>query len=91
MGFLDKFEQGVERAVNKTFSKVFRSEIKPVDLASALRRETPRSMSGIATFSRAESSGMSWPSWNTKPKSRRRSFERWASERAETCEAPSIT
>ncbi len=39
MGFLDKFEQGVERAVNKTFSKVFRSEIKPVDLASALRRE----------------------------------------------------
>lgn len=38
MGFLDKFEQGVERAVNSTFSKVFRSEIKPVDLASALRR-----------------------------------------------------
>ena len=39
MSFLDKFEQSVERAVNKTFSKVFRSEIKPVDLASALRRE----------------------------------------------------
>ena len=38
MGFLDKFEQGVERAVNSTFSKVFKSEIKPVDLASALRR-----------------------------------------------------
>jgi hypothetical protein len=39
VGFLDKFEQSVERAVNSTFSKVFRSEIKPVDLASALRRE----------------------------------------------------
>lgn len=39
MSFLDKFEQSVERAVNSTFAKVFRSEIKPVDLASALRRE----------------------------------------------------
>lgn len=39
MSFLDKFEQRVERAVNSTFSKVFRSDIKPVDLATALRRE----------------------------------------------------
>lgn len=39
MGLLDSFENGVERAVNTAFAKVFRSELKPVELASALRRE----------------------------------------------------
>ncbi|MDQ2624180.1 MAG: DUF3662 domain-containing protein [Actinomycetota bacterium] len=39
MGILDKFEQGVERVVNGAFSKAFRSEVKPVELASALRRD----------------------------------------------------
>ncbi|GIG20751.1 hypothetical protein Cch01nite_14750 [Cellulomonas chitinilytica] len=39
VGFLDKFENGVERAVNNAFSRVFRSELKPVELTSALRRE----------------------------------------------------
>src|SRR5450830_1955307 len=39
MGILDKFEHGVERAVNNAFAKAFRSELKPVELASALRRE----------------------------------------------------
>jgi Protein of unknown function (DUF3662)/Inner membrane component of T3SS, cytoplasmic domain len=39
MGVLDRFEKGVERAVNNTFARVFRSELKPVELASALRRE----------------------------------------------------
>ena len=39
MGVLDRFEKGVERAVSTAFAKVFRSELKPVDLASALRRE----------------------------------------------------
>jgi len=38
MGALDRFEKGVERVVNNTF-KVFRGELKPVELASALRRE----------------------------------------------------
>jgi len=38
MGVLDRFEKGVERVVNNTF-KVFRGELKPVELASALRRE----------------------------------------------------
>jgi hypothetical protein len=37
--FLDRFEKGVERAVNGAFAKASRSEVKPVDLASALRRE----------------------------------------------------
>ena len=39
MGILDRFEHGVERVVNTAFAKAFRSEVKPVELASALRRE----------------------------------------------------
>jgi len=39
MGVLDRFEKGVERVVNNAFAKVGRSEVKPVELASALRRE----------------------------------------------------
>lgn len=39
MGVLDRFEKGVERAVNNAFAKVGRSDVKPVELASALRRE----------------------------------------------------
>lgn len=39
MGVLDRFEKGVERVVNTAFAKAFRSEVKPVELASALRRE----------------------------------------------------
>lgn len=38
MGVLDRFEKGVERVVNNTF-KAFRGELKPVELASALRKE----------------------------------------------------
>ncbi|WP_019135644.1 FhaA domain-containing protein [Cellulomonas massiliensis] len=39
MGFLDRFENGVERAVNNAFARAFKSELKPVELSSALRRE----------------------------------------------------
>ncbi|MDR1426776.1 MAG: DUF3662 domain-containing protein, partial [Bifidobacteriaceae bacterium] len=39
MAFLDRFEKGVERAVNGAFAMTSRSEVKPVELASALRRE----------------------------------------------------
>lgn len=39
MGVLDRFEKNVERVVNNAFSKLGKSEVKPVDLASALRRE----------------------------------------------------
>lgn len=37
MGLLDRFEQGVENVVNGTFAKVFRSELRPVEIASAIR------------------------------------------------------
>jgi len=39
VGILDKFENGVERVVNNAFAKAFRGELKPVEMASALRRE----------------------------------------------------
>lgn len=39
MGVLDKFEKGVERAFSNTFARAFRADLKPVDIASALRRE----------------------------------------------------
>lgn len=39
MGMLDRFEKGIERAVNGAFAKAFRSEVQPIEIASALRRE----------------------------------------------------
>jgi Protein of unknown function (DUF3662)/FHA domain len=39
MGVLDRFEKGIERAVNSAFAKAFRSEVQPVEIASALRKE----------------------------------------------------
>ena len=38
MGMFDRFEKGLERAVNGAFAKAFRSEVQPVEIASALRR-----------------------------------------------------
>lgn len=38
MGALDRFEKKVENAVNSVFAKAFRSEVKPVEIASAIRR-----------------------------------------------------
>lgn len=39
VGFLDKFENGVEKVVGGAFAKAFRSEVKPVEIASAIRKE----------------------------------------------------
>ena len=39
MGVLDKFERGLERAVNSPFNALHKSQVKPVELASRLRRE----------------------------------------------------
>jgi hypothetical protein len=38
MGVLDRFEKGIERAVNGAFARAFRSEVQPVEIASALRK-----------------------------------------------------
>lgn len=38
MGLFDKVEKGLEKAVNGVFAKAFRSEVQPVEIASAIRR-----------------------------------------------------
>jgi len=39
VGFLDNFEKGLERFVNGAFSKTFKSELQPVEIASAIKSE----------------------------------------------------
>ena len=39
MGVLDRFEKGVENVMQSAFAKTFRSGVKPVELAGALKRE----------------------------------------------------
>jgi len=38
MGLFDRVEKRLERAVNGVFAKAFRSEVQPVEIASAIRR-----------------------------------------------------
>lgn len=39
MGFLDRFEKGLERVVNGAFSKTFKSELQPLEIASAIKNQ----------------------------------------------------
>ena len=39
MGVLQRFEQRVDRMINGAFARTFRSEVQPVEVASALQRE----------------------------------------------------
>lgn len=39
MGVLDRFEKGIERVVNQAFAKAFRSQVEPVELAGAIKKE----------------------------------------------------
>jgi Protein of unknown function (DUF3662)/FHA domain len=39
VGILDRFEKGLERAVNGAFAKTFRSGLQPVEISAALKRE----------------------------------------------------
>ena len=39
MGVLDRFEKGVENAMQSAFAKTFKSGVKPVELAAAVKRE----------------------------------------------------
>src|SRR5690625_7814428 len=38
VGVLGRFERGIDRVVNGAFARAFRSQVEPVELASALRR-----------------------------------------------------
>jgi hypothetical protein len=37
LGFLDKLEKGIERVVTGAFSKTFKSELQPIEIASAIK------------------------------------------------------
>lgn len=39
MGILDRFERRLDRLVNGAFAKAFKSEVQPVEIASALQKE----------------------------------------------------
>lgn len=39
MGYLQKFEKGLERAIKTPFNKKFRSEVKAVDIVSAVKQD----------------------------------------------------
>lgn len=39
MGFLENFEKGLERIVTGAFTKTFKSELQPIEIASAIRAE----------------------------------------------------
>lgn len=39
IGVLERFEKGIERALSSTFARAFKADLKPVDIASALRGE----------------------------------------------------
>jgi hypothetical protein len=39
LGFLENFEKGLERIVTGAFSKTFKSELQPIEIASAIKAE----------------------------------------------------
>ncbi|WP_210480021.1 DUF3662 and FHA domain-containing protein [Naasia sp. SYSU D00948] len=39
MGILDNFERGLERAVNGAFARTFKSNLQPIEITAALRKE----------------------------------------------------
>lgn len=39
MGFLENFEKGLERIVTGAFSKTFKSELQPIEIAAAIKAE----------------------------------------------------
>ena len=48
MGVLDRFERGLEKVVNSPFSALDRSAVKPVEIASRLRRELDDHASAVS-------------------------------------------
>lgn len=44
MGIFDRFESAVEKGVNRVFSRVFKSGLKPVDVSSSLREAADRNV-----------------------------------------------
>lgn len=39
LGFFDSFEKGLERTINRAFSKTFKSELQPIEIAARIKSE----------------------------------------------------
>ncbi|MDY2941059.1 MAG: DUF3662 and FHA domain-containing protein [Varibaculum sp.] len=48
MGMIDRFEKAVEQGVNAPFSKIFRSRVKAVDIATAMRETMDENINELA-------------------------------------------
>lgn len=48
MGFLDKLEKGIERAVTGAFSKTFKSELQPIEIGAAIKSHMDGSASVVS-------------------------------------------
>lgn len=48
MGFLDRFEKNLERVVNGAFSKTFKSELQPLEIASAIKNQMDQHASVVS-------------------------------------------
>ena len=48
MGLLENLEQRLDRIVNGSFSRAFKSEVQPVELGAALQQEIDNQASTIA-------------------------------------------
>ena len=49
MSVFDRFENAVERGISGAFSKVFRSQLKPVDISAAVRRSMEDNTAAISS------------------------------------------
>lgn len=48
LGFLDKLEKGIERVVTGAFSKTFKSELQPIEIASAIKSQMDANASVVS-------------------------------------------
>ena len=48
MGFFDAFEKGLERTINRAFSKTFKSELQPIEIAARIKTELDAKASVIS-------------------------------------------
>lgn len=48
MGFLDRFEKNLERVVNGAFSKTFKSELQPLEIAAAIKNQMDQHASVVS-------------------------------------------
>ena len=48
LGFFDSFEKGLERTINRAFSKTFKSELQPIEIAARIKTELDAKASVIS-------------------------------------------